>query len=182
MSHPDDRVLNLRSGYSLGASQQQAIQHAIAELVEKLPAHFALLVDVSGQVVAFHSAASQSTRRVDQVALGALVAADLAASQEIARLAGEYQECQMVLREGQKAHLFISEAGNRLALLVQVSRDVPLGWARMLIRDASQRFASIVQVVDENDVIRLDETTAEGLLGSLGQALDSIWTEDPDVR
>ncbi len=182
MSHPDDRALYLRCGYSLSISQQQAIQQVIADLVQRLPAHFALLVDVSGQVIAFHSASKQVASTVDQVALGALVAGDLAASQEIARLAGEYQECQMVLREGQKAHLIISEAGSRLAFLVRVSKEVPLGWARMLIREASQRFALSSQAADNDESIRLDKATAENFVDSLGQALDSIWAEDRDVR
>ncbi|MDQ6963699.1 MAG: hypothetical protein Q9M13_02125, partial [Mariprofundales bacterium] len=126
--------LQLRSGLTIYPSQDRAIDRLLAALVQKVPARFALLADVSGQVI---SARGDRHSVLEPVALGSLIAGDLAASHEIARLLGEYQSYQMILREGLTAHTFILEAGAYMVLLVQVSSEVPLGWARMVIREAA---------------------------------------------
>lgn len=112
---------SLRSGLTIYPSQDKLISQTLVELKQKLPAHLIVLVDVTGQVVS----AQGEQQNVDLVSLGSLIAGDLAASQEIARLTGQYQDNQMVLREGQNFHTFIIEAGMHLALLVQVPDSVP---------------------------------------------------------
>jgi predicted regulator of Ras-like GTPase activity (Roadblock/LC7/MglB family) len=131
----------LRSGVTIYPSQNEAIDKVLLNLLKKAPARFLLLTDVTGQIVS----ARGEQGKIDLVALGSLVAGDLAASQEIARLTGEYQDHQMVLREGQTVHTFISEAGHFLALLVQVSNEVPLGWARMLIKKSAEELAEVME-------------------------------------
>jgi predicted regulator of Ras-like GTPase activity (Roadblock/LC7/MglB family) len=175
----DEGHYTLRSGITIYPSQDKAIDQLITGLIQKVPAHFVLLVDVTGQVIL----AKGEQGKIDLVALGSLVAGDLAASQEIARLTGEYQDYQMVLREGHTMHTFIVEAGIHLALLVQISNDVPLGWARMLIQQAAQQLADLLS----EPVVKTGQLDTSALLSAafgeeelsdlFSDALDELWSE-----
>jgi predicted regulator of Ras-like GTPase activity (Roadblock/LC7/MglB family) len=170
---------NLRSGISVFPEQQKAIDKILVNLRQELPAHFLLLGDVTGQIVQ----ARGERDNIDLVALGSLMAGDLAASQEIARLTGEYQNYQMILREGSSKHTFISEVGHHLILLVQVSNDVPLGWARKFI----QRTVRQVEDIMANTPLEVQQPglekqlapmlNQEDLPGLFSDALDDLWTE-----
>ncbi len=176
--------LILRSGLTIYPSQDQAIDHILAKMLRDIPARFALLCDVSGQVISVRG----DRAGVEPVALGSLVAGDLAASQEIARMLGEYQAYQITLREGKAAHTFIAEAGAYLALLVQVAADVPLGWARMLILKNAQELAAIVETLPEELKTESDApvpqaaesmfSDSDNLSEMFGNALDDIWNSE----
>lgn len=172
---PRNDVYTLRGGLTIFPEHHQALELLLANLVQKIPARFVLLSDVSGQLISSRG----DTGRINMVALGSLVAGDLAASQEIARLIGEYQDHQMILREGQTAHTFITEAGHSLALLVQVSSEVPLGWARMLIQEAARNLAEIMErAPDEMKPTTPEPILAENDLPDLfNDALDELWLE-----
>lgn len=168
----------LRSGLAILPAQQAVIEQEVTELAQKLPARLLLLTDVTGQVVLARGEQSQ----IDLVALGSLVAGDLAASQEIARLTGEYQDYQMILREGQTGHTFISEAGLYLALLIQLSNEVPLGWARMLIKETAHRLAEIAaRSLAEAEQLQAEQSdpvlSQEELPDLFNNALDELWSE-----
>ena len=168
----------LRAGITLYPSQNQAIEQILTTLATKLPAHFLLLADITGQVVSVRGEQSN----VDLTALGSLVAGDLAASQEIARLTGQYQDFQVVLREGEQISTFILETGYHLALLVQVSKDVPLGWARMLIKNSARDLAEIVAQKPAEAEQKQEQRGAqlfqeEGIGDIFDRALDDLWTE-----
>jgi predicted regulator of Ras-like GTPase activity (Roadblock/LC7/MglB family) len=168
----------LRSGAAILPEQDKEFHRLLGELLPKIPARFILLVDVAGQVIT----AKGDHEQVNLIMLGSLVAGDLAASQEIARLTGEYQDYQIILREGQHSHTFISEAGNYLVLLVQVDNDVPLGWARMLIQQTVKQLAEImataVPVMEtETFKLELDDEDEDDLSDLFSDALDDMWVE-----
>ncbi|MEN6408470.1 MAG: hypothetical protein ABFD44_01995, partial [Anaerolineaceae bacterium] len=96
----------LRCGLVLYPAQDQAIDKVLTSLMEKIPAQFILLADSSGQIISVSGARDQA----DPVALGALVASDMAASQEMAHLTGEFQSYQMILREGPQTNTWIINA------------------------------------------------------------------------
>jgi hypothetical protein len=109
------------------------------------------------------------------VALGSLVAGDLAASQEIARLTDQYENYQLILREGPKANTFICEAGSHLVLFVRVDKEVPIGWARLLIHETSRQLAEVV-AAPPAEVAKLDLGLDDDKLSAMfGDGLDSIW-------
>lgn len=170
---------NLRSGLILYPSQQEAIEKLLTDLTQQTPAHFLLLADVTGQVVSTRGEQAQK----NLVGLGSLVAGDLAASHEIARLTGQYEAYQMVLREGQSTHTFICEAGHYLALMVQVSTETPLGWARMTIGKAARRLTEIADTPPaEQERIEippedLEPLKQDGLSNLFNDALDDLWLE-----
>jgi predicted regulator of Ras-like GTPase activity (Roadblock/LC7/MglB family) len=167
---------HLQNGITIFPSHDRAIDQVLADLVSQVPAHFVLLTDTTGQLIS----AQGNRGKIDLVALGVLVAGELAASQEIARLTGEHQDYQMIMREGQKSHTFISEAGRHLALLTKVSHDVPLGWVRMLVRKAAHQLADIIamppqEAESSNSVLSQDDK--RGLPDLIGDALKDLWLE-----
>ena len=82
----------------------------------------------------------------------------------------------MILREGSKTHFIILGAGRHLVLLVQIPNDVPLGWARLLTKDAAQKIADIAEVAPSKAELDEHQFNQEGLSDTFSKALDSIWT------
>lgn len=165
--------LNLRCGISIFPSQDRAIDSLLSELVEKMPARFILLVDASGQFIS----AKGERHNLDLVALGSLAAGDLAASQEIARLSGQYQHHQLVIREGCDFHTLICEVGKYFLLVLQVSTNVPLGWVRLLLKDYADKVSAVIMSPPESvDELLKDIKQAES--ETLAQdMLDDLWGE-----
>jgi predicted regulator of Ras-like GTPase activity (Roadblock/LC7/MglB family) len=173
VNQPDwDETLNLRVGVTIYPEQDKAIGQVLAELKERCPAQFILLADTSGQLVSIHGERGTT----DIVGLSALIAGDMAASQEIAMMTGQYQSYQLVLREGKQVSTFVAEAGKYLLLFVQVSAEIPLGWARLLIRETGRQVGLIVEtppeVTEKLDLGLSDEK----LIDAFGDAMDSLWT------
>lgn len=168
----DMKSINLPCTITIYPEQDRAIDRVLSDLLERCPAQIAIIAETSGQ---FISSAGERGG-IDLVALGSLIAGDLAASQEIARKTGQYQKCQLVLRQGEKAHTFITECGEYLILFVQVSHDVPLGWARLLITEASRQVAEIVAATPK-DVEKLELGLDKNDLDHWAdETLNSLWT------
>ncbi len=165
-------LYELRSGITIFPSHDKAIDQVISTLSLKIPARFILLTTVTGQVIT----AAGDRGQVDLVALGSLIAGDLAASQEIARITGEYHDYQTILREGENTHAFISEVGQRLILFVQIPNDVPLGWARLLIQEAARKLEEVLNTQPEA-LESLDLGSEQEKLPDLfSSALDELWS------
>ena len=163
--------LNLPGGMTLFPGQDKAIDQLLGDLNEKCPAQFVMLAHTSGQIISVQGERGTA----DLVALGSLVAGDMAASQEIARLTEQYQNYQMILREGAQTNAFITEAGQHTVLFVRVNKDVPLGWARLLIQETSRQLADVIAAQPE-ELQMLDLGLTEEKISSLvGDDLDSIW-------
>lgn len=161
----------------LHPEQLGAINQVVGELAEKLSARLVFLTQVSGQMLAFHGVERAD---LDVDALGALIAGDLAASREIARVTGTYEECQLILRQGQHNHSLIAEVGDTCALFVLVSHQTPLGWVRMATLDTAQRLAKLLEPI----ATPIPEWSVETdtLTNLVSDDLDSMWTEESDVR
>jgi hypothetical protein len=161
----NSNLIKLRSGFSLSVHQITLIEGELRHLYEMIPAKYILLVDTSGQYVT----SVGEKGGVDPAIMGSLIAADLAASQEIARLTEEYQDYQMVLREGKK-----------LILLVLFTKETPLGWARKLIQKSSTTIFEYTNIPQPtNNQIRTSEDRNSGgdLPELFNNALDQIWKE-----
>ena len=176
---PDENETNwikLRSGFSLSVNQISSIESDLRDLFNMIPAKYILLVDTSGQLVT----SVGEKGNIDSAVMGSLIAADLAASQEIAILTEEYQDYQMVLREGKKTHIIITEAGKELILLVLFSKETPLGWARKLIQKSSAKISEITMIqtpVEPLSSQKVESSTSEDLPELFNNALDQIWKD-----
>ncbi len=173
----------LRSGLFVLPEQEKTFVRLVTELQRSLPARFVMLADAAGQVIAARGAYNDA----NLVMLGSLAAGDLAASQEIARLTGEYQDYQIILREGQRSNIFIAEAGSHLILLAQAGKETPLGWARMFILKTARQLAEAarqgapsaqeIAEMEEELAGSLSEEDEQNLAELFGNALDGLWSE-----
>ncbi len=173
-----NRNLKLRSGLILSAKQADTIAELLSEMVAQIPARFALVSDICGQIVAVSGEYDESNLQ----ALSSLMASDLAASQEIARLTGEYDQQQISLREGKQACSLIAEAGQHLILFAQIGNHVPIGWARMALLKTSESLAELENRSDDNKEDNIEpgldlEMDAEQLSDLFKNSLDDLWTE-----
>jgi len=160
-----------RNGFTIYSGQESALQKLVNELEKRIQSLFILVADIAGQPIL-------SSGDFDQkklLALGSLVAGDLAASQETAKIIGQYGTYQLIIREGLESNLFISEIGQELILMCLVSSRTPLGWARLLIRETARQIAAIIQTPDEK-LEDLDLGLNDEKLADLyGDSLNNIW-------
>lgn len=148
------------------------IEQLLTHLLHSIPADFLLLLDMTGHSIF----TCGHDKDVDLATLSALIAGDLAASQQIAHITGEYRNYQMVLREGDLTNIFITDAGAHLILFVQVPGDVPLGLARMLIRKAAQRLGETITSPLSNMITGI-ELRSKDLADQFDHAIGDLFSE-----
>lgn len=160
------------TGLMLFTRHEQAIDQVLDDLRRKVPATLVILTARDGQ---FISACGEAVKHVDLVALGSLIAGDLAASHRIAELAGVYEDHQVILREAARGHIFVSDAGPHMILFLLAPGIVPVGWLRLLGLEAGKILARIVESPPGEGPpkdVRLDE---KSLADQFDQALGDLW-------
>lgn len=155
----------------ISSSQDRKLSAILANLKKQAPAVLVLLADRNGQII--YSSDDREKGRL--VELAALLAGDLAASEEIARLTDNREEQQLILREGEKQHSYVVEAGPHLVLFAQTSSDVPLGWSRMLVQEAAEQLGEMFAEVSFEEDETPPSSDDRGIEESLDQALDDLW-------
>lgn len=161
----------LRNGIKIYSIQEDAIKNLVNELQAKMDTVFVMVADTAGQSIF----ATEQLTAGKMNALGSLLAGDLSASQELAKITGQYDLSQLIIREGVQSTLFISEAGPDLLLLVIVSMQVPIGWARILIKETSRQVGKIIHTpVSEIELLKLG-LDDEKLSDMYEDSLNNIW-------
>ncbi len=168
----------LQNGLTLYPDHDQAIDEVLTELEKLCKTKLILLTDSSGQLISMHG----DRGKLSVISLGTLAAGDLAASQEIARLTGELDGSQIVIREGNNVFTFITAVGNEMVLFVQTWRETPPGWSRLVILKAAHKIEQVIKTsVVEVKRINLDLGTPE-MADKLSSSLDMMWTGDESVH
>jgi predicted regulator of Ras-like GTPase activity (Roadblock/LC7/MglB family) len=159
------------SRLNISATQDRVIAEALGKLKKQAPARLVLLADRNGQTI-FSSENSQDTRLVE---LAALLAGDLAASEEMARLMDSHEEQLLILREGQNQHSYLAKVGAYLALFVQLDGDVPLGWSRLIVQEAVQEIVELFANSPAQEVQPEASMNGHSVQESVNEALDNLW-------
>ena len=155
----------------ISPAQDRQLAEALEKVVKQAPAKLVLLADRNGQTI-YNSEKSNDSWLVE---LAALVAGDLAASEEMARLMNSIEENQLILREGVSQHAYVAKTGPHLVLFVQTSSEVPLGWSRLIVQEAVQDLAEIfADATFEEDEER--NFSPEGFDDSVNNALDGLFS------
>ncbi len=162
----------LQCSQILSPSQSQTIDKVLSNLVKMIPAQYILLADNSGHTLSISGKLDQA----DPIALGALVAGDMAASQEMARMIGKSQNQNMILREGSDVNTWIVNAGSNLVLMLIISADVPLGWTRLMIHRGIRLIADIadapIEVLPAEFSLEIDSANFGE---EIGNNLEELW-------
>ncbi|MGH2583013.1 MAG: roadblock/LC7 domain-containing protein [Anaerolineales bacterium] len=155
----------------INAAQDSRLAETLDKVLKQAPAKLVLLADRNGQTI-YNSEKSNDSLLVE---LAALVAGDLAASEEMARLMNSVEEHQLILREGVSQHAYVAKTGPHLVLFVQTSSEVPLGWSRLIVQEAVQELAEIfADATFEEDEER--NFSPEGFDDSVNNALDGLFS------
>jgi predicted regulator of Ras-like GTPase activity (Roadblock/LC7/MglB family) len=166
--------MRINSGLSIIPSQEEMIEEVLSRQFEKSQARLILLIDTSGQVVSFHGERGS----IDLIALGALTAGDMAASEEIARLANVYQQNQMVIRQGTKMNTIIYEADRNLILLFMVPASIPVGWMCHLVRETASQIQEVLAKIEKHQSAQaFDGNHHQDIKDLVNNAFDKVWKD-----
>ena len=120
------------SNIVLHEAEYQHLQSILAKMQRELRAELVLLINHSGQQIAFDGPAQD----VDLTALASLAAANLAATDGLARLVGEPQ-FSMLYHQGKHRSIYISDLGQRFSLVVLFDETVSPGLVRWKVKRAT---------------------------------------------
>jgi len=105
-----------------------------------LRAELVLLIDRNGQQIAFEGPA----RGVDMTALASLAAANIAATDGLARLVGE-PEFSVLYHQGKHRSIHISEVSKKFSLVVVFDESVSLGMVRLRVKRATAYLEEVLR-------------------------------------
>jgi len=108
------------------------LKSILAMTQRDLRAELVLLIDRSGQQIAFEGPA----RGIDLTALASLAAANIAATDGLARLIGE-PEFSILFHQGKRRSIHISDVAKRFSLVVVFDDSVSLGMVRLRVKRAT---------------------------------------------
>jgi predicted regulator of Ras-like GTPase activity (Roadblock/LC7/MglB family) len=105
-----------------------------------LRAELVLLIDRSGQQIA----AEGPAHKIDMTSLASLAAANIAATDGLARLVGE-PEFSVLYHQGKHRSIHISDVAKRFSLVVVFDENVGLGMVRLRVKRATAYLEEILR-------------------------------------
>jgi predicted regulator of Ras-like GTPase activity (Roadblock/LC7/MglB family) len=120
------------SNIVLHESEYRRLKSILAMTQRDLRADLVLLIDRSGQQVAFEGPAAG----IDLTALASLAAANIAATDGLARLVGE-PEFSILYHQGKHRSIHISDVANRFSVVLVFDDTVSLGMVRLRVKRAT---------------------------------------------
>jgi predicted regulator of Ras-like GTPase activity (Roadblock/LC7/MglB family) len=157
-----------RSQIVLSAAQLQKLRACLAWLGREAAVRCGLLVDLSGQDIVHWSVQNN----LDVPSIAALAAGDLMATLEIARMLGMKRACNLIIQEHDEQTILISRVGEGLLLLIVTTREVPLGWARLAIKQMS---AAMLSIIGEAAMVPPPPAISDDFEAHFAAQLDRIW-------
>jgi predicted regulator of Ras-like GTPase activity (Roadblock/LC7/MglB family) len=124
----------------------QSINACLDRLIEEGNTQYALLLDLSGQLVTWCGEVDQ--KGLD--ALGALLAGNFASAREIAKLLGE-DSFSAVFQEGHRRHVFTALVSQHWMLAVVFDARTPVGLVKLLCHRASADLQAVYKAVCQQD-------------------------------
>ncbi len=167
----------MTAGVVLPTQQLDEVEQHLSYLYDKTGATCVLLIDISGQLISYKGSAES----VDLASLAALVAGDMAAVTEIARLVGERDQFKLLFHEGEKHNVLVSTVGGSFLLAVIFKTSVRIGLVRLFTRETATRLLAVAERFEASrglvaQVVDADFTTS--LAGELERAFglrDEAW-------
>lgn len=166
---------DLPSNLVLSVEQLERIDRCLNDLRWEAEARCVLLAEISGQMIGEKGVFNHMNTAV----LSALAAGELAATKELARLVGEPARFKLLLHEGERQCVYLSDVGEEMILVTVFDTTTPIGLVRLYVRKVIGELLEIVQTP------RLAEPEEEEdtLLGSdfsdlLASQFDSFFDND----
>jgi predicted regulator of Ras-like GTPase activity (Roadblock/LC7/MglB family) len=130
----------LAPSFIISVEQAEAIDACLAKMADDSQARGIILADVTGQQIAEWGRMGGINTQV----LSALAAGELAATHEMARLVGERARFKLLLHEGEKQSVYLSDVGEQLILVIVFDNETPIGLVRTVLKRALEELAPIL--------------------------------------
>lgn len=156
----------------IGLEQQSMIDAVLSDIMGRTSALMVALATSDGRPVAI----AGRHDGVNAAGICALAAAELAASQELARIIDDQDSCQAILLEGQRCNLMIHDVGKAMVLLVVAPRAQTIGWVRVVVREAVDGLCEVASQIGDRGLGEARRAPPVSRTG-IGEALDDIWVE-----
>jgi len=125
----------------LSSVQLEEISETLKELRWESEAHCVLLADITGQLIEAQGILNDMNTAV----LSALAAGQLAATKEMARLVGEPARFKLMLHEGEKQTVYVSDVVGELILVLVLDTRIPIGMVRLSTQMAVEHLSHIIE-------------------------------------
>jgi predicted regulator of Ras-like GTPase activity (Roadblock/LC7/MglB family) len=122
----------------------EKIDFYLKGIVSSSLAHYVLLIDRSGQLIAHHG----NTPNIDILTLSALTAANFGATAEIARLLGE-EEFTLLFHKGRNENVYFSAIGDHVIMVALFDDKTSLGLIRLRINQIIDELSQIISSIFE---------------------------------
>lgn len=159
---PRDAVLSER--------QAEQIEACLDWLMYESEARCIILADRSGRLISERGRTSDMNTHV----LSALAAGELAATREMARMVGEKARFKLLLHEGERRSIYLSDVEGRLILVIVFDVATPIGLVRMLLREALGKLEQALEQDVVEEVSRHHALT-DGLVQQLKDRMDELF-------
>lgn len=165
---------------ALSKQQLDAIDKCLKYLLWETDARCVLLASTSGQLISELG----SFQQVNTAVLSALAAGEMAATKEMANLVGEPARFRMVLHEGQRNSVYLSEVGEEMLLMTVFDTQTPIGMVRLFTREVVDDLLGIlknpayVTPTQEEEMAEGLDKLEHRILDELDAALAGDWTEE----
>lgn len=154
----------------LSVEQAEEIDACLDRIAYESEARCIILANVSGQLISERG----ETLHMNTQVLSAVAAGELAATRELARLVGEKARFKMLLHEGERNSVYLSDVGEQLILVIVFDVEAMIGLVRVLLKQAVEELQPILdQMSQTNGRERMHETLDSDFAQLLESELDS---------
>ena len=128
----------------LSTGQMEAIDKCLERLHWEAETKCVLLADITGQLISERGLIG----RMNTAVLSALAAGEMAATKEMASLVGEEARFRMVLHEGWRNSVYLSEVGEEMLLITIFNNNTPIGMVRLFTKEVVSELAGVIARVE----------------------------------
>jgi len=147
----------LPKGLNFSVRQLEEINVCLTNLRWETEARCVLLADITGQLIEEQGISGQMNTAV----LSALAAGQLAATKEMARLVGEQARFKLLLHEGERQSVYLSDVGEEMLLVTVFENSTPIGMVRLFTRTTVEQLKEIAQEARAEEEEAEDDFTVD---------------------
>ncbi len=127
-------------GFILPTQFLNEVEQILSWFYEKTGVAIVLLIDISGQLISYKG----NAQGIDITSLSALVASDMAAVNEIARLIGEENRFKLLFHEGETHNILVSVVRGNFLMVTIFSASVQIGLVRLFSKETMNKLLKLV--------------------------------------
>lgn len=149
------------------------LQQTLEKIAREVNARMILLADLSGQELSF--VGTLGTCEVS--ALSALLAGELGASQQLAKMLGINPESTCTLRKAQDFNYLMSVLAHDYVLLLVAPSEMRLGWVYHILKQGMKYLERLLTGVEREPQASMMPLTTSNFTDLTLKSIDSMWEQ-----